>query len=187
MRGLQGFRRRWDSLTPEQVNFTATLQTHSHKPFLPPWEVRGAQIQSTHFQLWQGSLFLHCINCAYGLRNERPPSPPSPLQLSFPFVPSTSPLLSLSVVIPLLHFPLLTHSERGKAGSIPYPQNDSQWEKERASGRVFLHPPPPAGFVSYLPSSQGFSCRARLASAQAHPVSSKKATAFPSPRRPREQ
>lgn len=94
MRGLQGFRRRWDSLTPEQVNFTATLQTHSHKPFLPPWEVRGAQIQSTHFQMWQGSHFLHCINCAYGLRNERPPSPPSPLQLSFPFVPSTSPLLS---------------------------------------------------------------------------------------------
>lgn len=101
---------------------------------------------------------------------------------SFNFAPAL-----LSVVIPLLHFPLLTHSERGKAGSIPYPQNDSQWEKERASGRVFLHPPPPAGFVSYLPSSQGFSCRARLASAQAHPVSSEKATAFPSPRRPREQ
>lgn len=60
---------------------------------------------------------------------------------------------------------------------------NSQSHAPQAEGRASGPPFPPPGLVSYLPSSPDWRGRAI---AQAHPVASRKATAFPSPRRPGE-
>ena len=134
-------------LTPERVNFTATLQALSHNSFFPPCEVRA---------LFRSSLLISSRGGVPSSRKAPTPSavpemrglPPRLLLFNFPsysFVPSTSPLLSPPLVAPLPS-PLLTHSGGRREVTSSYPQSDS--------GGLL---PAPPGFVSYLPSSQSSS------------------------------
>lgn len=164
-------------LTPERVNFTATLQALSHNSFFLPCEV---------WVLFRSSLLISSRGGVPSSRKAPIPSavpemrglPPRLLLFNFPsysLVPSTSPLLSPSLVAPLPS-PLLTHSGGRKEVTSSYPQSDSWRASSRSPGvrKLFT-------FISKLEQPRD------LPSAQAHAVSSKKATAFPSPRRPREQ
>lgn len=134
-------------LTPKRVNFTATLQALSHNSFFLPCEV---------WVLFRSSLLISSRGGVPSSRKAPTPSavpemrglPPRLLLFNFPsysLVPSTSPLLSPSLVAPLPS-PLLTHSGGRKEVTSSYPQSDS-WRA-------------PPGFVSYLPSSQSSSSRA---------------------------
>lgn len=120
-------------------------------------------------------------NSVRGPRNERPPSPPS-LQFSF-----LSPyFFNFASALPghPAPFPISQAFGRRKGGHKPL--SSKRLSESLRDWPVVASSRTP-GFVSYLPSSQKIQQPRDLTSAQAHPVFIKKATAFPSPRRPREQ
>lgn len=164
-------------VTPEGVSFAATLQTQSHDPSLPHSEVRG---------LLRSSLLISGRDGVPSFRtdstpgatpeNERPPS--LSLLFSFPWLLQLRPHS-----FPAWSPPSPLHALGKRGVTRHYPQSDARQTEGRASGPVF----PPPGVCKLLTFISRLERPHDLASAQAHLVSSKKATAFPSPRRPSEQ
>lgn len=176
--------RKWGSSTWSSQLHRQPPNVFTH-PLLSAARNRGSlQTQFVLFRPWPGSLCLHRFNSVRGPRNGRPPSPPS-LQFLTPFPcflqlrPRSPPCLVTS----LFSCPGLKHTSEGKGAHAPILNAKLGLLRE---GPVVASSSPPGvcklfTFISRLQRQRD------LASAQAHPVSSKKATAFLSPRRPCKQ